>query len=751
MGADSAIPVVTVLYAITMALGAALLFSVQPMVARMALPGLGGSPAVWNTSMAFFQGAVLAGYALAHGLAGRVGTRAQVILFAALMAGAAVRLPIGLPNTGGLPSSSPVLWLLGWLIVEVGLPAVMLAVTSPLLQRWYGQASRSDREPYFLYAASNLGSLGALAAYPFVVERFLPLEQQARLWTFAYGLWFALILLCATSVWRGRRGKSASDSWSVTRAAVVPVPDDRSATTLTVSRRRWASWVALAAIPAALLQGCTLFLTSDIASLPLLWVAPLGLYLLTFVVAFSQSGGPLVAAGRRSLPFLASALMFVMLVKATQPVAILMALHLAFLFAAGLALHGRLVELRPPRESLTGFYLTLALGGVAGGLFCAVAAPLLFHSVAEYPLAMVFACAALPRRGNARSADPAPRRAAWDLAWTVLIAGGVLMLGLVVPWFVGDQPRLRNALVFGPAAVVCCALLDRPPRLALGLAATFAAGALLQERWTGLRHAERNFFGLTRVTRDATLDTHQLVHGNTIHGRQFRDPTRQGEPLTYYHRAGPLGSLFEAFERQPGPRRVGIIGLGVGSMAAYARPDEEWTLFEIDPAVIRVANDAHWFTFLARCEARSWRIVEGDGRLRLAEEPEEAFDLLVLDAFSSDAIPVHLLTREALRLYFRKLRPGGWLAVHISNRYLNLEPVVAALASDAGWVCRSANDMHEGDHPGKEPSHWLLLARREPDLKSLARHSLWVPADHRQPLTIWTDQRSSVFEVFDWR
>lgn len=743
---------VTALYALTLALGSALLFAAQPMVARMALPALGGSPAVWNTSMVFFQAALLAGYALAHGVARRWASAPQALAMAGLLVAAILSLPIALVPAGAVPPpDAPVLWLLARLALEAGPPAVALAMASPLLQRWFTRATGSQRDPYFLYAAGNVGSFGALISYPFLIEPLLTLEVQARCWSAGFAAWSGFVLLCAFAPWR-----------PVVPAPLVPAPAGPPQPSPTIPPpaglagdaiplRQRLAWILLAAVPVSLLQGCTLSLTTDVASVPLLWIVPLAIYLLTYVAAFATHGRPLIPPARRALPFLAVALLFVVLSRATEPVGVLIGLHLAFLAAAGLVCHGVLVSRRPPPAQLTGFYLAIAFGGLLGGAFNALLAPVLFTSLAEYPLAIALACAALPRRRHPRhpaTERPASLRA--DLHGPLALAAGTLALGLLIAW-PDHATRLRSAIVFGLPAVAACTMMDRPRRLVLALLALFLAGSWLNPRWAGTEHAERSFFGITRVTRDATGEIRQLMHGNTLHGRQFIDPDRRGEPLAYYHREGPLGRLFTAFREQPGPRRIGVIGLGVGTMAAYAEPGDTWTFFEIDPAVIRVATDPGRFTFLADCAADDWHLIEGDARLRLREQPDAAFDLLILDAFSSDAIPVHLVTREALSLYRAKLRPGGWLAAHISNRYLTLEPVFAALARDADWICRAAEDVVEDDHPGKEPSHWVVLAADDADFGSLARRFPWLTAGTDPRVSLWTDQRSSVFEVFQWR
>ncbi|MBL9139525.1 MAG: fused MFS/spermidine synthase [Verrucomicrobiales bacterium] len=733
--------VVTALFGLTMTVSAALLFAAQPMLARMALPTLGGSPAVWNTCMVFFQAAVLAGYLLAHFLARKVCPRPAVGVFLILSMLAGAGLPMIIAGDTFPRSGRALTWLLGQLTAEAFLPAMVLAATSPLLQRWYGEASSRRAEPYFLYVASNVGSLGALLAYPIAIERLLPLAAQARAWQSGYWIWAILVAACGLTMLARRRQ----------REVLVPDPDPPLSEPGPSTSRpsEVLAWIALAAVPASLLQGCTLFLTTDLASVPLLWVIPLALYLVTFVLTFSRFGPASVRTADRALPFLAVAVLYMVLSRSTQPVLLILALHLVFLLAAGLVCHGRLVERRPPPAHLTQFYLALSLGGVAGGAFNAFLAPLLFRTVAEYPLAIAAACAALPARAlTGRSKSSSGWR---DLSWALALGILTLCLGLVMPWLLGDGARWRDGIVFGIAAVAACTQLDRPRRLALTIAAIFGVGLWLQSLWAGTRHAERNFFGITRVTVNASGDMHQLVHGNTFHGRQFRDTSRRGEPLTYYHRQGPLGGVFETLRTRLPTARIGVIGLGIGSMAAYAQPGDSWVFYEIDPAVLRVAQDPKWFTFLSDCAARDVHLVEGDARLRLGESPDDSFDLLVLDAFSSDSIPVHLLTREAVTLYRQKLRADGWLMAHISNRYLNLEPVLAALARDAGWACRSADDSQEHDYPGKEPSHWIVMARDDNGLGRLARLSRWVPAEGDDRMTLWTDQRSSVFEAFDWR
>ncbi len=723
------------LHAMAAGLSAGLMFAMQPMVARMGLPVLGGSPSVWNTTMVFFQAAVLGGYALAHGVTAWLGPRGRWLAWVGLALAAGASLPMRLTEGTAGPGEWRALWWLGRLVMGAGLPALALAMSSPLVQQWFHRSE--GRDPYFLYAASNLGSLGALVAYPVWMERWWSLGEQEVAWRWGYWGWLAL---AAWVGWRGTARVAGVEEARPSREDAEGEPDSGG-------WRRVVAWMALGAIPASLLQGCTLFLTTDVASVPLLWVVPLGLYLLTFVLAFDVRSRLPVTVARRALPYLVVAVLFSWLVKATQPVGVLVGLHLGLLVAAGVVCHGRLHELRPGPTALTRFYLAMALGGVLGGSFNALAAPWLFAGVYEYPLAMALACGALHRGGDC----PGERLGWRDAAPGVLMGGVLLVLGWMATGAFEGREMQRDYALMGAAAVACWTQWQRPIRLAVAVLAVFAAGLGLQARWGGEQVALRNFFGITRVSRDGAGRFHQLMHGNTVHGRQFLDPTRRGEPLTYYHRQGPLGQVFEALRARQRERglRMGLIGLGVGSIAAYGRPGDSLTFFEIDPAVIRVATDRRWFTYLSDGAAGMPRIVEGDARLRMAAEPDGAADVIVLDAFSSDAIPVHLLTREAFEMYRRKLKPGGWLVVHVSNRYLDLGPVLGALARDTGMVGRLLED-DSPTAPGQEASHWAVLASDEAGLGILAKKAAWHPLEARVDVPAWTDQRASIWPVFRW-
>lgn len=723
------------LFALTLFGSAFLLFLIQPMVAKALLPALGGSPAVWNTCMVFFQAALLAGYAFAH-ITGRWELRWQVgvqlLLLAAALASVAYRLG-ATASPAPPPGAWPIPWLLEFLGTGIGLPFFALSAMSPLLQHWFAAAEpEGRRDPYFLYAASNAGSVLALAAYPALVEPWLELPTQETWW--AGGL-AALVVLAGLTGWAtlGRAAASVRQDESPSPGNTESIPWSRRTT-----------WVVLAFVPSSLMLGVTTYLSMDIAAIPLLWVVPLGFYLLSFVLTFSRRP-PVPHAGlARVLPGLVVVLTVLLLCRDMQPpLVLLLVLHLLTFFVVALYCHGELARDRPPANRLTEFYLWLSIGGVLGGVFNALAAPVLFRSVAEYPIALLLACALVQRLRGRRGGS---RAVLVDLAAAFGLGLATFALVWVVPRLHTGPAQVGLALMFGVPATLAYTLVDRPVRMAIGLAAVLVAAQLAQGAQARPLAEVRSFFGVHRVTLDREHGWRQLIHGNTVHGRQSLDPARRGEPLTYYHPTGPIGHVFA--RRPPGPEaRIALIGLGAGSLAAYAGPRQEWTYYEIDPSVEAIARDPELFTFLADCKAKSLRVVLGDGRLRLAEAPDGEYEMIVLDAFSSDAVPVHLLTREALGVYLAKLAPGGLIAFHISNRYLDLKPVVAALAEDAGVVCRFFDDWGltaEERELGKEPSQWALIARQKEDLGALARTSRWLPPTDLKRVPVWTDHYSSI-------
>jgi len=737
-GKTSERALVAALFSVTAFLSAALLFVVQPMISKPLLPVLGGAPAVWNTCLVFFQSALLLGYGYAYATAARLGGRRHVIAhvaFALLGFGALVVHPRLDPAGAVSATEHPIAWLLLQLALAVGLPFVVLSGTAPILQYWFAGAPHAGgRDPYFLYAGSNLGSLAALLSYPVLLEPHISLQRQGQLWTAGYASVVALVAVCglyAASV----------------RKTYAPAAPDRSAPdepARPIDARRRIRWMGLALVPSGYLLGVTAFLSAEVAAVPLLWVVPLALYLLSVIVVFAPT--PLVAHRRfaRLLPALTLLTILVSVSGMTLPLWLLLPLHLATFFTAAVMCHGELALDRPAVASLTEYYLLMSLGGALGGAVPALVAPVVFDRIVEYPLVMILACLLRPADAGGRP------RAILDVAGPVAL--GILTAGLVLatPRLNVVSEQARVAWMFGVPAILCYALAARPVRFALGLAAFWLAGQLYPGPQGQPLLEQRTFFGVLRVTTDASGRFHQLVHGSTIHGRQRRDGPLRNVPSSYYHPSGPAGDILAHFRESRAPAAVAVIGLGAGSLCAYATPREAWTFFELDAAVERIARDPAYFTFWQDCRAERRAVIIGDARLRLADSADGQYGLLVVDAFSSSAIPVHLITREALDLYRRKTAAGGWIAFHISSQHLDLKPVLAGLAGDLRWVAYARDDVGltpEERDAGKDPSQWVVLASTRATLGALAADPRWrpLPADNATP--VWTDDFSNIWTV----
>jgi hypothetical protein len=745
---ESMEPGIVILFSLASFLASALLFSVQPMIGKMVLPVFGGSPAVWNTCLVFFQGTLLCGYLFSYGVrrTGLTGRRRTavfyLVVFAALLATGYLMQPIVLrPGNDRLPSldDSPAFVLLGILCGSAMLPLVLVAATAPLVQGWFALTGHSrSNDPYFLYAASNAGSLLALLAYPFVVEPNLGLTAQRDLWKTGFLIMATLVLACgivAQRLSRFRPSGSLADGRDSQPAEARLAPSN------------WLRWIVLVFIPSSWLMGVTAYLTTDLASIPLMWIIPLALYLLSFILAFARSAAGLVRAATLSLPYLIVPLVLVMIAGFVHLLWI--PLHLIAFFAGSLACHGALADLRPPARNLSVFYVMIALGGLLGGTWNALIAPLMFNRVVEYPLALVLACLAAPgfkSRDDGRSGRDRLR----DMAFAGVVFLSTLIL-VTNQAGMGDSALgvLGVMIASGMGILSCVTAQRRPFRFALVVAGVTAAGALSPGVSGRLLHIERNFFGVLRVTHDAELNVNRLFHGSTLHGQQSLDPALRHEPSTYFTRSGPIAQVFRAIDRRLNlaGARIAILGLGAGTLASYAQTGQRWTFYEIDSAVERIARDPRFFTYLWDCEAEAVDIILGDARQRLQGAPDNAYQLIVLDAFSSDALPVHLLSREAIRLYRTKLAPGGLLLFNLSMRYLDLDPVIGQQAADAGLVCRVCHDVLVSEdevRAGKQPSIWAVMAANQTDLGSLAADARWQPPTLRPRSAVWTDDYSDI-------
>jgi len=727
------------LYFAALFLSALLLFSVQPMVTKMVLPLLGGSPAIWNTAVVFFQANLLAGYLYVHLTTRLVGFRAQALIHLALLALALAALPVAIaPGWSDPGEATPVLWLIGLLVVSVGAPLFIVSATAPLLQSWFAHTGhRTAADPYFLYAASNLGSLLALLSYPVLVEPTIGLARQGRLWSWGYAALIGLIGMTVLAAWRrpdaaGPRG----------------APSERHRLVDAIDWRQRVHWLLLSFAPVSLFLGVTLHISTDVAATPFLWVAPLAVYLLSFVLVFARR--PILKH-----QWMLQAQVFVLIPLAVyfwvDTLWLVFLVHLGGLFVTAMVCHGELIRRRPTTRHLTEFYLLMSLGGLLGGVLSAIVAPVVFDTAVEYPLALVLACALRPwlSRGGIRAAVA-------DLAVPAGLAVATALPFLepeLNPSRLGEPGRL---VFFGAVAAVLYWSRLRPMRFALAIAGVLAGPHLVADSGSVLAQ-ERSFFGVYRVQGLEPGPLHLLRHGTTTHGVELLAAGFSREPLSYYGRDGPLGQVIAALNRQQAVRRIGAVGLGIGTVACYLRPGQTADFFEIDPIIERLARDPRLFRYLAECGEKV-RIRIGDGRLALSAEPDGRYDLIVLDAFSSDAIPVHLLTREALALYIAKLAEGGVLAFHISNNFVDLRPVLAALVAEAGLIARVQEFSPKGAvmvngvdlSPALFESVWVVVGRAPVDLEGLFEDTRWRALGTAAGIRPWTDDYSNVFETLIW-
>jgi SAM-dependent methyltransferase len=668
-----------VLYGATIFLSSFLLFVVQPLIARLILPWFGGSAAVWTTCMLFFQVLLLAGYAYAHASNAKLAPRAQAILHSALLAAAVATLPIA-PHESWKPSGAeePISHILLLLAAAVGLPYLLLASTSPLLQAWYAR-SRPGADPYRLFAVSNLASLLALVGYPFLVEPWLGNGPQVSAWSWLFA---AFALACALLSWRSARAAPPAPGAAAHEPAARPAGGD------------YALWLALSATGAVLLLAVTNHITQNVASVPLLWLAPLTLYLLTFIIAFEgRNWYRAEILWSVLLAWLAGMAWLIVDTDYQFDLPLQLGIFLSGLFVGCLFCHGELYRSRPAPRHLTAFYLSIAAGGALGGLLVAVVAPLVFNAYYELGLALI----ALAYLAAVRFA-PLNAWARWaSLAMLMAVAGCAAYDGL----------RFQN----------------------------------------DVRVSARSFYGVLRVKQYGgdgdDWQLRRLVHGVIMHGEQYMHAARRREPTTYYQPSSGIGVAI-ASKKAGDAARIGVIGLGAGTLASYGRKGDYYRFYDINRGVIDIARRD--FTFLAD-SAATIDVVLGDARLTLEREPPQSFDVLAVDAFSSDSIPVHLITREALGLYLRHVKPDGIVAFHVSNRFLRLVPVVARLAKEHGAHALAVYEWG-GEEGERTQSDWVLVSR---DPRALAGEAFDAveaePAEDEARWRTWTDDYSNLVQI----
>ncbi|WP_340645847.1 fused MFS/spermidine synthase [Phenylobacterium sp.] len=731
------------LFAVTIFASASLVFLVEPMIAKLVLPMLGGGPSIWNTSLAFFQTALLAGYGYAH-LLQRVGSiRMQAGIHLVALVLAALALPLHVTGVFGAPSSQhPALWLLGVMTVSIGAPFAVLSATAPLVQAWHARTlhAGSGSEPYVLYAASNLGSLIALLAYPILVEPLFSLRGQALGWSLGYG---GFILLMGALMYFVTRTAGQS-------AVVADAPQDLAAVP---TWRNRLTWVALAAIPSSLMMGVTTHLTTDVASAPFIWVVPLALYLVTFIIAFSAKPAmseattlilqaAAVAACASILPFKSSSLLLQLFI------------HLSAFFLTALMCHQALVARRPTPTHLTQFYLWMSFGGVVGGGFNAFLAPVIFNNVWEYPLVLALACLVRPW-----GEGPVER---WR--WVTFALGCVAAVAAPLATFAAYSGEIGRAQVLGmtghdlmlmlvkvalAAAVICAFLVRRRGIVFFGIITIISLAAEGAGDKVDVLKSWRSFFGVVRQS-ELQLPrlggtVRMLSHGTTLHGAQAQDRRWRCRPLVYYAPETPIGQVFSQRLGGKPPQRIGAVGLGTGAVAAYTRPGDHLTFFEIDPLVIRVATDPANFSYTTECAKGQVDYVLGDARMTLAKQPRDQFDVLLIDAFSSDSVPAHLLTVEAMRGYLTRIKPDGVLVLHLSNRNLELlNPAMAVAYAAGGEALQQRHDAAKNSPMLWESSEdVLIVGRNEKALAAFAADPRWKPTE---PVLVkpWTDDYTNL-------
>jgi hypothetical protein len=721
------------LYAATLFLSASLIFAIQPMFTKMVLPRLGGAPSVWSVAMVVFQTALFIGYVYAHLLVRALKPRQAVLVHFAFLAVVALGLPLGIAKGFGTPPEHGVtLWLVGLFFASIGLPFIALAASAPLLQSWFAATGHKQAaNPYVLYAASNLGSFAALLAYPFLIEPLFSLQTQISLWSAGFCALAVLIAFAAFLVTGRTLDTPGRDAEAIPRPSVA----------------QCLSWTVYAAIPSALVIAVTAYISTDLAAAPFLWVLPLALYLLTFVAVF------------RERPWFTHATVLRIIPCGVAPLAVnafggdmvfwllFIVINLTIFVLIALGCHGEAYRTRPHRGRLTEFYLWISFGGMLGGVFAGLIAPNVFNSSYEYPILLAATLLVLPGmfeggwRQFLRNAGP----------WLIATAA-IMLVGLVfdIRALLGAKlPSQANAVFLVAFTVL---ILFNVGHLARFFGITVLALSITRLWTPGVTPIlmTRSFFGVHQVVETADRTHYLLFHGTTIHGAmRVRDASGQavvGRPelLTYYYVGGPISDAIEATRGARGTfSNVAVIGLGTGSLACHRHDGEQWSFFEIDPEVVRIARDPTLFRFLSAC-APSAPIVLGDARLTLAATPGR-YDLIVLDAFSSDAIPIHLLTREAFAGYLSRRAPHGVIAVHVSNRNMELASVVAAVGAAEGLVSYVKYDraLLDFGRTYRANAIVVVLAKEIADLGDLPSREGWYPA-MKPGVAAWTDDYSNV-------
>ncbi len=718
-------------FAAILFISAALLFQIQLIYAKLLTPHLGGAPSVWVTAMVFFQTALLIGYAYAFSVSKCIAPRKQILLHSVLLLLAVMFIPQGVIGTEWVQAvDRPVQTILSVLILQVGLCFFILSTTTPLMQSWFGLVSPAHKNPYIFYAASNLGSFGGLLTYPFIVEPYIDIAGQMALWRGMF-LVYAMLVLCGGIAVIRSGARLAAE-----KIDTAPVP----------VAQKW-RWFLYAFIPVSLMLSVTTYVSSDVAAVPLVWVLILSIYLLTFVLVFS---GKIKLNEKQMVEGLAYCILMMLVLRFWSILAeswMEVAFHLLVFFAASMVFHMQLAKLKPDAKSAPEYYMYIALGGAVASIVNGVVAPLMFHGVYEYNIGIFLAALFMPVAGYVL---PGFSKLKHDIALPVLLGGGFwAVLFLCYKFFAPAASLKANIIEFiiGAGFVwILAAWRDIPPRFAIGVLAMMIVGWTAFSNNTPVVFSDRSFFGTIKVVEE-TSGRHILIHGTTMHGAQWVGTDQELWPQTYYTREGPLGDLFGIFDKINPGAPIGAAGLGVGSTACYAKQGQKITYFEIDRKVEAVARNPEYFTYLSKCPAD---VVIGDARIELAAQPDGKFGFLILDTFSSDSVPVHMLTKQAMATYKQKISENGIIAVHVSSRYFNLAPVVASIAKANGLhvaaKIQTTDTISGGQVKSKDwsPSFWVAVAANPEIIKQISAMPGWTEPKTK-PNSLWTDDYSSIW------
>lgn len=732
--------------AFTIFLSAFLLFSVQPFFAKMVLPRLGGTPAVWSVAMVFFQTVLLAGYGYAHVLSRYFRLSHAVLIHLCVLGFALFALPMALPEDWGRPpADGEAFWLIGLFTVSVGLPFFAVSANGPLLQAWFARSGHAHaKDPYFLYGASNIGSFASLILYVILIEPLFDLGSQSVLWTGGFVMLAMSIATCGYLAWiqSGAAGASEIGSGAVALENVETAP---------VTWRDRSIWVALAFVPSALLVAVTAHISTDIAAVPFLWIVPLALFLLTFVIVFSKNPILKPQLVERILPWVLIATIFITSNSGMMPMLVNLLLHIAAFFLVAMHCHGLMAARRPASQHLTEFYFAMSIGGVLGGIFSSLVAMHLFSWTAEYPLLLLVGLVTVGKF----SGGSFKQLAVFTLAGSVALAAVFALAHISTG---GTLYENAAALGFINLLLISTAIygMFRAPVIVPALCIAVFANTFIKANYFHSVFTERSFFGVVRVLDLKEQGVRSFLHGTTLHGAmriQDIDSANPPVPLTYYTADGGLnGTIMAARENAGGFLPVtGIIGVGAGSLSCQMLPGEGQELVEIDPLVMKVAQDPKFFRFLPDC-AKASKVTIGDGRLVVEDAPDRHFDHLIIDAYSSDSVPVHMMTTEAIELFMSKVKDGGMLVMHLTNRHMDLKGVVAANADQLGlhMVAGSFNPQNSVETANMATRSIVAVLVRDPkDFGALLKDDRWQKVSP-EGLTPWTDGYSNVLQAM-WR